>query len=547
MPYLRKYGVATAAGTHICIPMIKRAVVDYALGADWTPAAGDVKVRLDDGAAANIATLPTAKTSGNTAEWEFQFSAAELQAKKIDVIIADAATKAVEDNKFTIETFGHASAMYQADLSAANLPANVVQVGGSAVSQTGGLLNANVTQLSGDSTAADNAESFFDGTGYAGTNNVIPTVTTVSNGVTVSTNNDKAGYALSAAGILAIWDQLRSAAFAAGSLGETFKAWMAALGSDSRPKVSADAHTAGATVAAVSGAVGSVTGAVGSVTGNVGGSVGSLATQAKADVNAEVDTALADINLDHLVKNAVDTDFPTTVHLNSVVGHLADNGTAASFDRTTDSLEAIRDRGDVAWITGGSVSGSRTVTFTVRDGTSLANLVDAAVTVYGSDGSTVVDVKRTNSSGQAVFSLDDGNYYYGVTALPGYSSVGATAFTVDGTEAITVNMSAIPATSVSAGTRVVRVIVVSGAGALTSGIEVTAKLAKKRSSIANAFVLNTQLTDTTDANGIADLTLITEDQFESGDGEYVITVPGAAEWKGPIPAGAGVYNIQVTM
>lgn len=49
-------------------------------------------------------------------------------------------------------------------------------------------------------------------------------------------------------------------------------------------------------VGSVTGAVGSVTGAVGSVTGNVGGnvtgSVGSLATQAKADVNAEVVDAL---------------------------------------------------------------------------------------------------------------------------------------------------------------------------------------------------------------------------------------------------------------
>jgi hypothetical protein len=47
----------------------------------------------------------------------------------------------------------------------------------------------------------------------------------------------------------------------------------------------------------LSGSVGSVTGAVGSVTGNVGGnvtgSVGSLATQAKADVNAEVVDTLA--------------------------------------------------------------------------------------------------------------------------------------------------------------------------------------------------------------------------------------------------------------
>lgn len=40
---------------------------------------------------------------------------------------------------------------------------------------------SNVTQISGDATAADNAEAFFDGTGYAGTNNVIPTVTTLTN------------------------------------------------------------------------------------------------------------------------------------------------------------------------------------------------------------------------------------------------------------------------------------------------------------------------------------------------------------------------------
>lgn len=39
----------------------------------------------------------------------------------------------------------------------------------------------NVTQISGDSVAADNAEAFFDGTGYAGTNNVMPTVTTLTN------------------------------------------------------------------------------------------------------------------------------------------------------------------------------------------------------------------------------------------------------------------------------------------------------------------------------------------------------------------------------
>src|SRR3989304_4206479 len=45
--------------------------------------------------------------------------------------------------------------------------------------------------LSTDATAANNAESFFDGTGYAGTNNVIPTVTSVTNSVTLADNSIK--------------------------------------------------------------------------------------------------------------------------------------------------------------------------------------------------------------------------------------------------------------------------------------------------------------------------------------------------------------------
>lgn len=46
-----------------------------------------------------------------------------------------------------------------------NLQIDLVQAGGSAISQSGGLLNANVTQISGDSTAADNFETMLDGTG----------------------------------------------------------------------------------------------------------------------------------------------------------------------------------------------------------------------------------------------------------------------------------------------------------------------------------------------------------------------------------------------
>ncbi len=49
-----------------------------------------------------------------------------------------------------------------------------------------GVVSADAVALSGDTTAANNAESFFDGTGYAGTNNVIPAVTMV-NGLAAGT------------------------------------------------------------------------------------------------------------------------------------------------------------------------------------------------------------------------------------------------------------------------------------------------------------------------------------------------------------------------
>lgn len=142
----------------------------------------------------------------------------------------------------------------------ADLKVDVTHIAGSAVSTTTAQLGVNVVQISADATAADNAEAFFDGTGYAGTNNVIPTVTTLTGhtaqtgdsyarlgapaGASVSadvaavkvdtaatladTGTDgvvvaaasKSGYALSSAGVQAIWDALTSALTTAGSIGK---------------------------------------------------------------------------------------------------------------------------------------------------------------------------------------------------------------------------------------------------------------------------------------------------------------------------------------
>ncbi len=102
---------------HLYKPIIKRAVVDFAVGADWTPAAGDVKISKDGGAAANVTNLPTAITMGNTAMWDFSLTATEMQAAKIRITVADSATKAVEDTLFEIDTYGNASAQHAIDLS----------------------------------------------------------------------------------------------------------------------------------------------------------------------------------------------------------------------------------------------------------------------------------------------------------------------------------------------------------------------------------------------------------------------------------------------
>lgn len=132
--FLSKYGVAR----HIYIPIIKRAVVDFAVGADWTPAGGDVKISKDGGAAANVTNLPVAIAMGNGAVWDFSLTATEMQAAQIVVTIADSATKAVEDQSFIIETHGNASAQFQVDL-ADSVRAGLTALPNAAAGVSGGL------------------------------------------------------------------------------------------------------------------------------------------------------------------------------------------------------------------------------------------------------------------------------------------------------------------------------------------------------------------------------------------------------------------------
>ena len=218
------------------------------------------------------------------------------------------------------------------------LDVSAVQIAGSAVSTTTAQIGVNVVQISADSTAADNAEAFFDGTGYAGTNNTIPTVTTTGTATAVTTVNGLAAGVITAAAIAtgaidadalaadagteigtAVWATAARTLTAATNVTSTgaavpitagglVSADVTAISTDTTAANNAESFFDGTgyagtnntipTVTAVTGNIGgNLAGSVGSVTGNVGGnvtgSVGSLAAQAKADVNAEVVDALA--------------------------------------------------------------------------------------------------------------------------------------------------------------------------------------------------------------------------------------------------------------
>ena len=80
--------------------------------------------------------------------------------------------------------------------------------------------------------------------------------------------------------------------------------------------------------------------ATGSVTGNVDGTVAGMTAGMKAEVKVEAVAALADINLNHLMKDAESSDVTTDSALAKLA---ASDGVWNGFDKTTDSQEALRD------------------------------------------------------------------------------------------------------------------------------------------------------------------------------------------------------------
>jgi hypothetical protein len=158
----------------------------------------------------------------------------------------------------------------------------------------------------------------------------------------------------------AVWDEARSGHVTSGTFGEGV--------------ASVQGNVTGS-VASVSGSVASVTGAVGSVTGNVGGnvtgSIGSLATQAKADVNAEADAALADVGLTTIITGRIDVAVSSrlasasyTVPLDAAGIRSAVGLASANLDTQIDALPTADENADALLdrdMSSGSDNGSTTV------------------------------------------------------------------------------------------------------------------------------------------------------------------------------------------
>ncbi len=161
---LAKYATATT----IYFSMVKRGVVDLAQNADWTPATGDTKISINGGTLANTANNPAIVAGTNGVLWALALTTSELTGADIRVQIVDSATKAVEDQSLAIYTYGHASAKFVCDFSAAALGALMPTTAGRTldVAATGeaGVDLDNVLMTNGSYKLGVTANGTFSGT-----------------------------------------------------------------------------------------------------------------------------------------------------------------------------------------------------------------------------------------------------------------------------------------------------------------------------------------------------------------------------------------------
>lgn len=254
--------------------------------------------------------------------------------------------------------------------------------------------DVNVAQLSGDATAADNAESFFDGTGYAGTNNVIPTVTTLTNAPSDSS------------GVTTLLSRL--SALRAGYL-DNLSAGAVALESSLQALIT----TVGASAAGVASAVWSAGTRILTAGTNIvlakGTGVTGFNDLSAAQVNAEADTAIADAALAtaanlSTVAGYIDTEVAAIkAKTDNLPASPAATGDIPTAQQNADALLA-RDLGSGA--NAGSLN-ERTVRSALRFNRNKFTISGGTLTVYMEDDATVAFTAAiTQTAGNPVSASD---------------------------------------------------------------------------------------------------------------------------------------------
>lgn len=240
-------------------------------------------------------------------------------------------------------------------------------------------LGVDTVAISGDSTAADNLEAAADGTGYnLGGGDIV--AASVTAGVTASTVSDKTGYALTAA-----YDAAKSAAPETGGNIAAIK-----TKTDNLPASPAAVGSAMTLDAAETG-------------------TGLTAVPWNASWDAEVQSECAD------ALSAYDP--PTATEMTSAFTEIK----GATWSSATDTLEAIRDRGDSAWTTatGFATASDITTAHSTTDGKidAVDDYVDTEVTA----------IKAVTDKLDTALELDGAVYRYTTNALEQASGTGATA------------------------------------------------------------------------------------------------------------------------
>lgn len=406
-PYNRKYAQTLSGGYLLYFPVDKIGG-GFALNADWTPIAGDVKVMIDGAASANVGTLPTATAIGAQAYWALILTGAEVTGKSTLVSIQGTGIRPM---MLLVETFGDDLAMYPADIGAVNDDLAQLHDDWADGGRLDVILDARASQTSVDDvpTAAENADAVWDEAiaGHAAAGSTGEALSDAGGAGTPPTVGEIAD---------AVWDELIAGHAGVGSTGEALSD---AGGAGTPPTVNEIADEVQTrTIAAVT-----------IINGLAANTVNASALA--ADAVAEIQSGLSTLN-DNGVRIAIglaspnlDTqlgNLPTNAELNAALG-TADDATLAALvtianaiaalpqDKTGYALTvaeraAIVDKLLLRSIAGGA-DGGRTVQDALRALRNKTEIAGGTLTVYAEDDATPAwTATATRTAGDPLSAID---------------------------------------------------------------------------------------------------------------------------------------------